>query len=236
MSRRQRSVWITGVRSGVGEALAKAFLSGGWVVFGSSRTTLKVRASWARHPDFHAVPMDVRKPQSVERALARIRKKSASVDMLVNNAGVTAFKDVLKTSPEEFRNIIETNLTGLYLTTRAVLPQMRRRKQGWIVNILSYAAKTVYTKSGAYAASKIGADMLMRVVREENRDAGIRIVNVFPGAVDTPMWSTAMRRDHGASMMTPGDVAAAVCGLTDIATTTVPEEIILRPAIGDLTV
>jgi len=156
--------------------------------------------------------------------------------MLVNNAGVTAFKDVIRTGPREFSDIIGTNLLGPYLTTRAVLPSMRRRKRGMIVNILSYAAKTVYTKSGAYAASKAGADMLMRVVREENRDAGIRVVNVFPGATETPMWSPAMRRSHGDAMMRSEDVAEAVFGLTSRSSSTVPEEIVLRPQIGDLTV
>jgi len=156
--------------------------------------------------------------------------------MLVNNAGVTTFREVIRTSPKEFSDIIETNLTGLYLTTRAVLPSMRRQKKGSIVNILSFAAKTVYTMSGAYAASKAGADMFMRVVREENRDAGIRVVNVFPGPVDTPMWSSAMRRDHGRKMMAAGDVASAVYSLTAARSSSVPEEIVLRPEIGNLTI
>lgn len=78
--------------------------------------------------------------------------------------------------------------------------------------------------------------MLMKVVREENRAAGIRVVNVFPGATDTPMWSGKMRRDHGRSMMTAADVASVVFDLTTSGSSSVPEEIVLRPEIGDLTV
>ena len=234
--KQKQTVWITGVRSGVGEALATAFLEGGWRVFGSSRTRPRKDSVWHRHPDAHFVPLDVRSTASVQKAWLRIRDRVSSLDMLINNAGVTAFKEVVKTDPKEFGDIIDTNLTGLFLTTRAVLPSMRRRKKGTIVTILSYAAKTVYTMSGAYAASKAGADMFLRVVREENRDAGIRVVNVFPGAVDTPMWSPSMRKDHGSSMMTAEHVASAVFDLTAIRTTVVPEEIVLRPEIGDLTI
>ncbi len=236
MIARKPTVWITGVRSGVGEALATEFLAGGWRVIGSSRARPSSRATWLRNDDASYVPMDVRSASSVTRAWSKIRRTAGSVDMLVNNAGTTVFKDVVRTSPAEFRDIIETNQQGLYHTAYTVLPSMRERRKGWIVNILSYAAKTVYTKSGAYAASKAGAEMLMRVVREENRDAGIRVVNVFPGAINTPMWSTAMRRDHGHTMMTPSDVAQAVYGLTGVTTSVVPEEIVLRPDIGDLTV
>lgn len=235
MTRSRQTVWITGVRSGLGDALVRTFLEGGWSVFASSRTRPPARTAWASHPDVHVVPMDVRSAVSVSRAWERIRRVTPSVSMLINNAGVTTFKDVLKTTPADFKDILDTNLTGPYLTTRAVLPSMRRRKHGWIVNILSYAAKTVYTKSGAYAASKVGAEMLMKVVREENRAAGIRVVNVFPGAIDTPMWSGAMRRDHGRSMMAADDVAEAVYALTWKRGSTVPEELVIRPEIGDLT-
>ena len=180
--------------------------------------------------------MDVRNPAAVQRAWRTIRKTVSSVDVLINNAGVTAFKDVIRTTPGTFKDIVDTNLTGPFLTSRAVLPAMRRRKSGVILNILSYAAKTVYTKSGAYAASKAGADMLMRVVREENRDAGIRVVNVFPGAIETPMWSASVRKNHGRKMMSAAELAAVVIGLTSTASTVSVEEIVLRPDVGDLTV
>jgi short-subunit dehydrogenase len=236
MKQPSRTVWITGVRSGLGEALADTFSNEEWYVAGSSRVKPKKSARWLRGKHAVSVPMDVRAAGSVDKAWKKISKTAPPVELLINNAGITVFKDVLKTTPQEFQDIIDTNLVGLYHTARAVLPQMRRRKKGWIVNVLSFAAKTIYTKSGAYAASKAGAEMFMKVLREENRDAGIRVVNVFPGPIDTPMWSGAMRRDHGKTMMAPSDIARMILTLTQSGSNVIPEEVIIRPSIGDLTV
>jgi NAD(P)-dependent dehydrogenase (short-subunit alcohol dehydrogenase family) len=163
-------------------------------------------------------------------------KRVGLPDVVVNNAGVTSFQTLTGTTTAEYLDIVGTNLTGPFLIARSVVPLMQRRRSGMIVNILSYAAKAVYTRSSVYGASKAGADMLMRVLREEVRSDGIRVLNVFPGAVETPMWPDRLRKKYAEQMMPVDDVARAIVQTIQLPATVMPEELVLRPQIGDLRV
>jgi 3-oxoacyl-[acyl-carrier protein] reductase len=149
---------------------------------------------------------------------------------------VTAFKSVLDTRVKEFDDIIETNLRGSFLLTRAFLPRFLLRRGGMILNVISHAAKQVYKGSGAYAASKAGTEALMNVLRAEVRDAGVRVVNVFPGAVLTRIWHPRHRKTYADRMMHPSEIAGVLYGLTIQPPSMMTEEIIIRPQGGDLKV
>ena len=177
--------------------------------------------------------LDVSDEQSVVEGLKTL--SGGKVDILINNAGVTSFKDFSDMSVREFDAIIDTNLRGLFLMTRQVLPGMLKRRKGIIVNILSFAAKTVYTGSSVYSASKAGAEALMNGLRAEVRGRGIKVVNVFPGAVETPMWSPGARKRFRNDMMNANELADLVFHSTLHANTMMLEEIVMRPQIGDLT-
>jgi NAD(P)-dependent dehydrogenase (short-subunit alcohol dehydrogenase family) len=183
-----------------------------------------------------AVACDVRREISVRKAAATILRRVGLPDVVVNNAGVTSFRRLTETTTAEYRAIIETNLTGPFLIARSLVPRMQRRRSGMIVNILSYAAKAVYTRSSVYGASKAGADMLMRVLRDEVRQDGVRVLNVFPGAVETPMWPEALRAKYAGQMMPAADVARAIAQTIQLPSHLMPEELVLRPQIGDLRV
>lgn len=227
-------MWITGGGTGIGRALAERFHETGWRVAVSSRKVVRLRG-WARGRDRTLiVACDVRRESSVRRAYRHVLKKLGSPEIVVNNAGVTAFKRLTETTVEEYRSIIDTNLTGLFLVARSVVPSMRRRRSGTIVNILSYAAKTVYTNSSIYSASKAGADAMMRVLRDEVRADGVRVLNVFPGAVQTPMWPKHLRRMHGGVMMSASHVAEAIHHVATLPPDIMPEEFVIRPQMGDL--
>lgn len=229
-------IWISGASTGLGRALADEFHAAGWTVVVSSRSVSRLR-SWTKgKARALAVACDVRRESSIRSAVGAILRRVGLPDVVVNSAGVTSFRRLTETSTAEYRAIIDTNLTGPFLIARAVVPRMQRRRSGMIVNILSYAAKAVYTRSSVYGASKAGADMLMRVLRDEVRHDGVRVLNVFPGAVETPMWPEPLRAKYADQMMPAADVARAIARTILVPSPLMPEELVIRPQIGDLRV
>jgi NADP-dependent 3-hydroxy acid dehydrogenase YdfG len=228
-----RIVWVTGASSGIGKAIADVFSMYGDTVIATSRLLQKSHSQSGR---IDALKCDVRVLSQVQRTARLILKRHGMIDILVNNAGITLFKDLLKTSTAEFDDILATNFRGLFLTTRAVLPSMMKRKRGIILNILSYASKTTYTKSGAYTGAKAGAEAMMNVLREEIRGKGIKVINIHPGAVDTAMWPQRYRAKNKASMMRPHDLAQLLYVMTRQPNSIHVEELVMRPQGGDLQV
>jgi short-subunit dehydrogenase len=233
-----RLVWITGAGSGIGRALGQEFASRGDRVILSGRTESHLRSLQStireKHGKADIVLCDVRQKAAVEKAGHLIIESAGVPDILVNNAGTTVFKKFLDTTVEEFDDILQTNLRGPFLATRAVLPPMIARATGLIMNIVSFAAKTTYTESSVYAASKAGVAALMEGLRAEVRGTGIKIVNVFPGAVLTPIWHPKVQAKHGSKMMTAADVAKTIVDLSCQPASIMVEEIVLRPQHGDI--
>jgi NADP-dependent 3-hydroxy acid dehydrogenase YdfG len=235
-----RVVWITGASSGIGRALAERFVSQGDTVIATARslanlTILQEQLS-SSLGSCAIYQCDVSSEEQVRATAGALLAKFGTLDILINNAGVTYFKDFINTSTAEFDEVVATNLRGLFLTTKAVLPKMLENKSGSIINVLSYAAKTTYTGSSAYATSKAGAEAMMNVLRAETRDKGIKIVNVYPGAVFTSIWHPKHREKYGHQMMQPADVAQVVYKLSCEPPSVMIEDIIIRPQVGDLRV
>lgn len=238
--KRPRTILITGVGSGIGTALATEMLGQGNLVIGLSRnrSALKRLATLAKKMDRRGAffRCDLRDHAQTLRCVRKAVSTHGPVDILVNNAGVTTFQSLLKTSLATFDEILDVNLRAAFLVTQAVLPGMIRRKSGMIVNIVSYAAKTTYTGSSAYSASKAGLTALMNVLREEVRSSSVKVLNVFPGAVATPMWKMKHRRRFGKIMIPAPYVASLITSLVDQPDRLTVEEIVVRPPVGDLTV
>jgi short-subunit dehydrogenase len=238
--RRPRVVVVTGASSGIGRALAQAFAASGdrVIACGRDRRRLERVCDLLRAAGFDCRPevFDIRNERAIQQALHRVIRREGTIDVLINNAGVTAFKEFLETTTSEFDEIIDTGLRSLFLASKVVLPLFVKGRRGMIVNILSYAVKTTYTKSAVYSAAKSGALAMMNVLREEVRAKGVRIVNVFPGAVDTPMWPPRHRKKYRQHMMDPAVVATAVLEASLKAPGIMVEELVIRPQIGDLRV
>jgi NADP-dependent 3-hydroxy acid dehydrogenase YdfG len=235
-----RVVWITGASSGIGVALAKRFAAGNDMVIASARSKEKLEAL---QKDIHAstgacelLVCDVQNEQSTFTAAEAILKKYAMVDVLINNAGVTYFKDFLSTSVQEFDHVINTNLRGLFLTTKAMVPTMVQHHAGKVINILSFVTKTTYTKSSVYSASKAGAEALMNGLRAEVRSEGVQIVNVYPGATLTPIWYPKHQEKFHDQMLKPEDIAEVVFQVSIQPSSMMVEELVLRPQVGDFQV
>ena len=143
----KRVVWVTGASSGIGFALAETFAMKGDKVIASARTESKLLALQLKVRSAggicDVVTCDIQKELLVQQVTQNILTSHKHVDVLINNAGVSYFKDFIGTTVEEFDHVINTNLRGAFLTTKAVLPTMLRRHYGLIINIISYTSKEV---------------------------------------------------------------------------------------------
>jgi NAD(P)-dependent dehydrogenase (short-subunit alcohol dehydrogenase family) len=238
MTEQGRRVWITGAGSGIGAEAAKCFALRGDRVFATARSEEKLRQLKAHIDASHAAcetaVCDVCDESSVAGTGRKIFKLFGGLDMLVNNAGVTYFKDFMETTTREFDHVLNTNLRGPFLCTQAVLPAMIAQGSGLILNVLSFVTKQVYTKSAAYSASKAGAEAMMNVLRAEVRRRGIQIVNVYPGAVRTPIWPERQILDYGDQMLDPQQAASILYQISRQPSALMVEEVTFRPQGGDI--
>lgn len=180
------------------------------------------------------LPCDVRDAVALERCAEEIRSRWGAPDIVVPAAGVAAIAPVEQLSPDDFAATIDTNLTGVFLLIRALLPAMKARGRGAIVPILSVAARRGFPGWSAYCASKWGVAGLVAALREELRGTGIRISALYPGATDTPIWDGIPGEWNRDSMVPPREVARALGFILDSDASTLVEEVHLGPAGGAL--
>ena len=229
---------VTGASRGIGCAIARALLDEGAHTFLVSRRREAVRklaAAWnAAGGRAEALSADVTREREVNRLIARVKKRSGRLDILINNAGVFTYKPFGKTTLEDWRSNIDTNLTGTFLCTRAALPLLKRKRGGHILNIISVAGREAYENCSAYCASKFGALGLSRVLAEELRPFGIRVTAILPGPVRTKMIQKLGLRVPKGRILEPEDVARTVVEALTQPQRASLEEIVLRPARGSL--
>jgi 3-oxoacyl-[acyl-carrier protein] reductase len=180
------------------------------------------------------LPGDVRDAVALERCAEEIRSRWGAADVVVPAAGVAAIAPVEETSADDFHAILETNLTGVFLLVRALLPAMKARGRGWIIPLLSVAAQRGFPGWSAYCASKWGLRGLVAALREELRGTGVRITALYPGATDTPLWDRLPGEWNRAAMVPAREVARALGYVLDADPSTLVEEIHLGPAGGAL--
>ena len=190
-----QTAWVTGAGRGIGRAAALTLAELGAAIAASARTRVEVdevagevRERGGRTASFVC---DVSDWQAVIETLGQIEATLGAVDVLVNNAGVLEpLARVWETPPREWARVIEVNLIGAYHCARAVLPGMIERGRGAIVNISSGAADTIAPNWSAYATSKAGLDQFTRSLGAELAGAGVHVVSLHPGLVDTAMLHT----------------------------------------------
>jgi 3-oxoacyl-[acyl-carrier protein] reductase len=223
---------ITGAGKGIGAAIAQELskLGATTVLCGRTLSALEATAQAIANEGcrFDIVPCDVTDLASVETAARRVESSFGQLDILVNNAGVGGFGGPLhQLAPEAWEQILNTNLRGVFYTTRAFAPLMMRARSGHIINISSLAGKNALPNGAAYAASKWGLNGLSYSLAEELRGYNIRVAVVCPGSVNTDL-SPHVGKDP-AKMLQPEDVAHAVTMLVTQAPQSFVSEILLRP-------
>jgi len=148
--------------------------------------------------------------------------------VLVNNAGVGVFEEIASLAPDEWRRVIDTNLTGVYYACHAAIPHLRARGGGWIFNISSLAGKNAFKGGGAYCASKAALNAFSEVLMQEVRYDGIRVSYIMPGSVDTAFGGpTGQRADWKVGAE---DVAQVIVDLIGHPPRTLASRIEIRPS------
>jgi NAD(P)-dependent dehydrogenase (short-subunit alcohol dehydrogenase family) len=186
---KDRSAIVTGGASGLGFAIVqRLLLSGARVAIWDVNPALRSDASLPREPEL--IQVDVRGPSSVQRALDETERRFSGIDILVNNAGITGPNTKLWDYPaDEWRNVMAVNLDGPFLCSKAVVPSMRQRNYGRIVNIASVAGKDGNPNASAYSASKAALIAMTKSLGKELADTNIRVNCVTPAAVETPIFA-----------------------------------------------
>ena len=184
---------ITGSSTGIGYATAETLARNGHSVYATMRNPqgspqLKRKADENQLP-VTVLKMDVLDDQSVEEAIDFVLKKEDHIDVLVNNAGIGSWGAVEDLSMELFKADMETNYFGAVRCIKAVLPSMRKRKAGYIINISTVAAKVFSNFHGTYCASKAALEALSETLAQELVPFNIRVALVQPAFIETPIFN-----------------------------------------------
>ena len=235
MDKKRAGIWITGANSGIGKATVKEFVSVGCNVFASARRVneLKRLTEKKSESQIGIYPCNVASRANVDQTFKKISAEY-NINCLINNAGITSFKSAEENSVKEIDEVINTNLLGSIYTIKAVLPHFKKIGGGTIINVLSIVTEKTFTNSSVYSASKMGLLGYARVLREEVRKYNIRVINVIPGATETPIWTREMRDENSERMMNPESIARLMVSAFLQSDNLVVEDIVVRPLQGDL--
>ena len=232
----ERVSLVTGGTRGIGFAIAETLLRDGdrVAVTGTSSDNVERAAQAlvdrASAPD-RVLPItcDVRTASSVEAAFRAIESRFGGVDVVVNNAGVGVGAPVADLSEDEWRRIIDTNLTGVFHCCKAAIPRLRKRGGGWIINISSLASKNPFAGGAAYCASKAGLNAYSEALMQELRYDNIRVSYILPGSVATGFSGRATAEGSDWKLQ-PEDVAHLVLDLLGHPARSLPSRVEIRPS------
>ena len=206
-----KTALITGGSRGIGRAIAAAYVSAGARVFicgrratDLDRTLDEMRASGAV---IDGAAGDVSSAQDVSRIVGAALKSFGAIDVLVNNASILGPRTTIVDYPiDAWREVVEINLTGIFLMTRAVLPGMLARRSGSIINLTSGVGRVGKAKWGAYAVSKAGVESFTQVLADEVKSEGIRVNSVNPAATRTRMRAQAYPAEDPTTLPSPESI------------------------------
>jgi NADP-dependent 3-hydroxy acid dehydrogenase YdfG len=232
-----KTALITGGGSGIGLATARLFLEEGARVVIAGRDEVKLTGAAQAlkgGPRLAHFAADVSKADQVQNLVRRATEALGRIDILVNNAGLN-IKDrgIRQLTPASWDELVRTNLDGCFYCIHAVLPQMIERKDGLIINISSVAGKRSGPLGGAgYNAAKFGVTALGICLGAEEKDSGIRVSNIYPGEVDTPILKNRpapLTEEHRRKILKAEDVASAVLFVASLPPHVAVPELVIKP-------
>ncbi len=232
------NIIITGATKGIGLALVKLFAAQGFNVIFCARTleTVEglVKELENKYPSqiFFGKSVNMRDKNQVKQFGNDIITNFKSIDILVNNAGVYLPGAIGKEDEDTLETLIETNVYSAYHLTRAILPSMIAQNEGHIFNMCSIASITAYPTGGSYSISKFALLGFSKVLREELKPNNIRVTALLPGATLTPAWGETTLPES--RFMAADDIAKIVLDVWNLGKSTVVEEILIRPQLGDI--
>jgi NAD(P)-dependent dehydrogenase (short-subunit alcohol dehydrogenase family) len=230
---------VIGGGSGIGRGVALALAAEGCRTLIAGRGVERLRqtvAAWTGEPALLMHPVDVSDRQSVRQLFERARRELPRIDILVNSAGTNIKTRTMATMlPEQWDQVMATNATGAYNCIAEVLPEMRARGDGLIINISSIAGKRAISLGGiAYCASKFAMTALGTALGNEVAPDGVRVTNVYPGEVNTPILENRpepVSEQQKAVMVQPDDIGGLVVAVAALPPRAHVPEIIIKPTI-----
>jgi NAD(P)-dependent dehydrogenase (short-subunit alcohol dehydrogenase family) len=230
---------VTGGGSGIGLAIAAALAAEGCrtVIAGRGSERLQAAAAaWQQDLPPLTHPVDVADRASVRQLFDWVNTRLGDVDILVNSAGINIpNRTMAEMTPEQWDQVLAINVTGAYNCMHAVLPRMRQRGDGLIINISSIAGKRALALGGiAYCASKFAMTALGTAVGNEEAPRGVRVTNIYPGEVNTPILDNRpepVSAERKAAMVQPEDVAALALTIACLPPRAHVPEVIIKPVL-----
>ncbi|SHM57579.1 Short-chain dehydrogenase [Cyclobacterium lianum] len=232
-----KSILVTGGTKGIGKAIIQKFAAAGFDIFTCSRTEADLSALKeeiaALHPTvrMHAMAADLSKKEDT-KAFAAFVKKTSIPDVLINNTGIFIPGSLHEEPEENFELIMQTNLFSAYYLTRAFTSEFMKRRSGHIFSMGSIAGLTAYANGGSYAVSKWAMLGFTKCLRQEMMPYGVKVTSVLPGATYTASWEGVDMPES--RFMKATDVAESVWSAYNLSPSSVVEEIVIRPQLGDL--
>lgn len=232
MKLENKVAFITGGNKGIGYGIAEYLLKEGMKVAISSRSIASAQAAakdLAPQGEVFALELDVRDYSAQEKAVADILEKWGQLDLVVANAGIGHFAPIEDMDIEEWNAVIDTNVNGVFYTSKAAIPALKN-SQGYIITISSLAGTNFFQQGTAYNASKFAVTGFSQAMMLDLRKYGIRVSTIMPGSV-TSHFNGHEPSDSDAWKIQPEDIGELVADLMKMNPRTLPSKIELRPTI-----
>ncbi|GBF03923.1 short chain dehydrogenase [Deinococcus aerius] len=224
-----RSAFVTGASKGIGFAVARALAGAGYAVTLTSRRQDEVEAAAGQiGHGARGVVCDVRDPQALQQAVDAHVEAFGGLDVLFVNAGVGNFANIEDLTVEQWREVIDTNLSGAFYTVKAAIPALKRRG-GYIFTLSSLAGRNPFAGGAAYNASKFGLNGLSEVLTLDLRGHDIKVTQIMPGSVATH-FAGHTPTEADAWKIQPEDIAQLTLDLLEMPARTLPSRIEVRPS------
>jgi NAD(P)-dependent dehydrogenase (short-subunit alcohol dehydrogenase family) len=223
---------VTGGTRGIGRAIAASLVSAGVKVAITARNEKDLSDAVSElNQKGHAAGYvcDVRDYEQVKSTIAQIAADFGGIDILVNNAGVGIFETVESMPVEDFHAVLETNVFGVFYCCHEVIPMMKRRSGGYIINISSLAGANPHPRMAAYNASKFALNGFSEALMQEVRHDNIKVSYIMPGSVNTEFGGDSPS-DENSWQLQPADIAKAVMDLLEYPDRSLVSRVEMRPS------
>ena len=224
---------VTGGTRGIGRAIASSLIEAGAKVAITARNEKDLAGAIARlnqnTTNAAGYACDVRDYEQVKSTVAQIAADFGGIDILINNAGIGLFASVESMSVEDFRAVLETNVFGVFYCCHEVIPVMKQRGGGYIINISSLAGANPHAEMAAYNASKFGLNGFSEALMQEVRHDGIKVSYIMPGSVNTEFGGDSPS-DEKSWQLQPEDIARVVMDLLEYPDRALPSRVEIRPS------
>lgn len=223
---------ITGGTKGIGYGIAESMLQAGMkvAITGRSQEAADKAAKTLGNSDqVIGIEADVRNYESQQNAVVKVVEKWGQLDAMIANAGVGHFADIEEMTAEQWQEVIDVNLTGVFFSTKAALAALKK-SQGYLMTISSLAGTNFFAKGAAYNASKFGVVGFSQAVMLDVRSAGVKVTTIMPGSVATHFADHPVTEKE-AWKIQPEDIGQMVIDLLRMNPRTLPSKVEVRPAV-----